>query len=389
MNKVLFISQWYPHRYDPMFGLFVRKHAAAVGKLCAVKVVYIHPTDKISTFEITEHQHNNITEIIIYYPAQNSTFINKISKSINYLIAYHKGFNYIKKINFKPDIIHANILTRTGLLALYYSKKLKIPYVITEHWSRYLPIRNTYSGFLRKQFTKLVIKHASAVFPVSKNLQQAMMSHKLLNDNYQVINNVVEDFFFGKFKHESHSKKKILHISCFDEKAKNIKGIISAIYELSKQRSDFELILVGTGTDFDKVYDYYKSLPLDIGLIRFIGELSPMEVAEQIKNCDFTLMFSNYENSPVVIAESLACGKPVLSTNVGGIPEMINKKNGILIEPRDEKSLTEKINYLLDHCDQYNAEWISLEAEKNYSYKAIGEKLTAEYQRILQQDSKK
>ena len=68
---------------------------------------------------------------------------------------------------------------------------------------------------------------------------------------------------------------------------------------------------------------------------------------------------------------------------------MINEKNGILIEPRDEKSLAEKINYLLDHCDQYNAEWISLEAEKNYSYKAIGEKLTVEYKRILQQDSKK
>lgn len=372
-----------------MCGLFVRKHAEAVGLYNNVKVLYIHPDVHIHQIEITKDLHNNIEEIIIYFPAQSQTIFQKSKKAINYLIAYRKGFRLLHKSGFRPDIIHANILTRTGVMALWQKIINRTPYVITEHWSRYLPIRNTYSGFLRKQFTKLVIKHASAVFPVSKNLQQAMMSHKLLNDNYQVINNVVEDFFFGKFKHESHSKKKILHISCFDEKAKNIKGIISAIYELSKQRSDFELILVGTGTDFDKVYDYYKSLPLDIGLIRFIGELSPMEVAEQIKNCDFTLMFSNYENSPVVIAESLACGKPVLSTNVGGIPEMINEKNGILIEPRDEKSLAEKINYLLDHCDQYNAEWISLEAEKNYSYKAIGEKLTAEYQRILQQDSKK
>lgn len=372
-----------------MCGLFVRKHAEAVGLNNKVKVLYVHPDDQIKQFEIVMETHNNIEEIIIYFPAQTQTVFQKLRKAINYLIAYRKGFRLLHKSGFRPDIIHANVLTRTGVIALWQKIINKTPYVITEHWSRYLPIRNTYSGILRKKITELVIKHASAVFPVSENLQQAMINHKLLNGNYLVINNVVDDFFFEKFESESLIKKKILHISCFDEKAKNIKGIISATYELSKQRSDFELILIGTGADFEEVYNYYKSLQFTDGLIRFVGELSPTEVAEQIKNCDFTLMFSNYENSPVVIAESLACGKPVLSTNVGGIPEMINSKNGILIEARDEKSLTENMSYLLDHCKQYNADWISLEAEKSYSYKAIGEKLTAEYKRILQQNSKK
>ena len=55
-TKVLFLSAWYPNRYDTMAGLFVRKHAEAVGQYADVCVLYLHLDDKIDNFQIVEHE---------------------------------------------------------------------------------------------------------------------------------------------------------------------------------------------------------------------------------------------------------------------------------------------------------------------------------------------
>ena len=85
-------------------------------------------------------------------------------------------------------------------------------------------------------------------------------------------------------------------------------------------------------------------------------------------------MFSNYDNVPVVISESLAVGKPVVATRVGGIPEMINVSNGILVDVGNETELSEKMNFMLDNFKNYDFETIKNEAEK-YSYESVGKKL--------------
>ena len=362
-----------------MFGLFVQKHAEAVSLNANVACLYTLMDSKISKTEVRTTSEKGFQEIRVYYPVGK----NLISKQYNYLKAYKRGFNVLYESWGKPDIIHANILTRTGAIALIHKILHKTPYVITEHWSRYLAVRNSYSGFLRKLVTKIVLKNSSAVYPVSENLQQAMISHKLLNNNYLVVNNVVDDCFFIEKKPDERQKKRILHISCFDEQAKNMKGIIRSAYELSKIRDDFEIVFLGTGLGFNEVFSYFEGFDFKENTIRFLGEVTAPEVADWIRNSDFTLLFSNYENAPVVISESLACGKPVLSTNVGGIPEHINESNGILIDAGDEQALTEKLNFMLDHFKEYNAVEISKKAYHSFSYQSVGKIFLKEYKRIL------
>jgi glycosyltransferase involved in cell wall biosynthesis len=210
-----------------------------------------------------------------------------------------------------------------------------------------------------------------------------MQSFNLINNNYLVINNVVDDFFFEVKPVVHRTKKRILHVSCFDEQAKNVKGIIRATHELSKIREDFELILIGTGLDFDEVYAYYQTFTFPKGMIHFLGEKKPEEVCNWLQNSDFFVLFSNYENAPVVISESLACGKPVLSSNVGGIAEQINETNGILINAKDEVALKNKMDFLLNNFSNYDKEAIRNAAINQFSYKAVGEKIYNEYKRIL------
>ncbi len=375
--KVLFISQWYPHRYDAMEGLFVRKHAEAVSLYADVCVLFIYADENIKKREIIKNQYHSVTEYFVYYPINKKNPFYKIIKTFKFLNAYRKGFKFLKEEGFKPDIVHANVLTRTPFIAYLYKIFTKTPYVITEHWSRFLKERNQFNGFVRKRIAKVVVKNANCIMPVSFNLQQAMIDiYSLKNNNYKVISNVVEDYFFQlSNENRKNDKKRIIHISCFDEKAKNVSGILRTIKEISKKRDDFEIIFIGTGIDFDKIYQYYISLKIPEKIVSFTGELMPQEVYNKLSNSNFSILFSNYENTPVVIAESLACGKPVISTNVGGISEHINDENGILIPPKDEKQLKKQIIYMLDNYQKYNENEINKKAKERYSYNKIGKKL--------------
>ncbi|MDR1729289.1 MAG: glycosyltransferase [Prevotellaceae bacterium] len=384
--KVLFISAWYPHRYDLMSGLFVRKHAEAVNLYCNAAVLYVHPDENIDAFEIIEQKHNGLREVIVYYPVNTKNIFYKIFKAITYIRAYRKGYKYITKGGFFPDIVHANILTRTGVMA-YLLKMFKgIPYVITEHWSRYLPNRSEYNGYIRKKVTERVVAHAAAVLPVSASLKRAMSDCRLSNPNYVVVNNVTDNFFLDKKTVYPRTKKRMLHVSCFDERAKNISGILRTVSKLSGMRNDFELMIIGTGVDFDKVYAYAETLGLPPDAVLFLGEKTPAEVSEWFGNSDFFVMFSNYENSPVVILESLISGKPVVSSDVGGISEHVNDTNGILVPPEDEAELLKSLDYMLDNFRNYDPEKMKREAIEKYTCASVGKKIEAVYLQVLKKD---
>lgn len=377
MIKVLLLSAWYPNRYDAMAGLFVRKHAEAISLYCDVNVLYVHGDKNIKHFQSEVIQHKKITETLIYYPSNNI-----LLKYINFFIAYWKGFILLRKSGYKPDVIHANILTRTVFIAFCYKIFRNTPYVIAEHWSRYLPSRNGYHGLIRKALTKIVVRSSSAVLPVSINLRDAMILKGLNHPNYKIIYNVVDDFFFHKPQKTINLHKRFLHISCFDEKAKNVKGILRAVKSLSTIRTDFEFIFIGTGIDFEEVYSYYKSLGFPNNLVQFLGEKEPWEVAKWFEKSDCFVLFSNYETAGVVIAESLACGKPIISTRVGIAEEFINDSAGILLKIGDEAGLTNAMNHVLDNTDNYKSDIIRQRADL-FSYQTVGKEIKNVYKSII------
>ncbi|MEI8273804.1 MAG: glycosyltransferase [Paludibacter sp.] len=383
MIKVLFISQWYPHRYDPMFGLFVQKHAEAASIYANVATLYVHPDTTIIKSEVQITSEKGFQEIRIYFPAGGNSFIASVRKQINYLKAYLQGFGLLYESWGMPEIIHSNVLTRTGVIALIFKYLYKTPYVITEHWTRYLTNSFSYTGFLRKFITQIVVKNAEAVLPVSETLKSALLANNLQNPNYIIVNNVVDTCFFEISPHLKRTKKRIIHISCFNQQQKNIKGILRSASALSQLRDDFELILIGTGIDFDDIHDYANSLNFNLGVVQFLGEKTSLEVVDYLQNSDFFVLFSNFETAGVVIAESLVCGKPVLSTYVGAAPEYINKNNGLIIPIGDEEALFNGMNFLLDNFKKYNSEEIKREAKGKFCYEKVGYELNEIYKKSL------
>ncbi len=385
--NILFLSAWYPNKYDSMPGLFVKYHAIAVSEYCNVSVIYLHPDKTLKEkYKIENITANGINEIIVYYKVVNSDFplISQLSKVNLYFKAFLQGYKFLLKSSQKPDLVHVNILTRTAVPALYLKRKYNIPFIITEHWSRYLPGRQGYKGFLRKYLTKKAVKNAFAITTVTENLRNAMINCGLVHDNYHVVPNVVDTSRFVPRLQVNFGKKIITHISCFDEAAKNVKAIVRLAKKLSELRNDFEIHLIGDGHDKEMIFQYAKASGVLDSTVFFKGLLENNNLVDAINSSAITILFSNYENFPVVIPESLSCGIPVLSSNVGGIAEHLTSDLGALVPAGNEELLFEKTNYLLDHFQEFDKEHLRKYAETYFGYSRVGKDFLNIYQQAMQ-----
>jgi len=121
--------------------------------------------------------------------------------------------------------------------------------------------------------------------------------------------------------------------------------------------------------------------------VEFIGLKRGGELKSLVSNAKFVVVPSEwYENSPLVIYESFALGKPVIGSNIGGIPELIDDNvNGLIFEPGNSDELADKINFLLDRpklITDYGKR-AREKAEKDFSPEPHYEKMLEKYHRLL------
>jgi len=371
-----------------MYGLFVRRHARAAAAYCDIGVLYICPDPLIGNnkYEIEEKNAAGTPEVTVYYRPASRRYklLKPYVNGVRYLLAFIKGYKHILKSFGKPDLIHINILTRAAIPALYLKIFKNIPYIITEHWSRYQSGVATYNGLIRKITTKIIVRKADALLVVTENLRKAMASHNLTNKKTAIINNVVNtDMFVPRPAEKENSSFRLIHVSCFEDKSKNLSGMLRAIKLLTKTRQDFVVHLAGDGVDKDLIENLSIELELKDRYVVFDGLLKETEVAEAISKSHLLIMFSNYENMPVVINEALSCGKPVVSSDVGGISEMMDSSCGVLVNPGDEKSFAGAISYILDNYEKYYPVNLRKKIIDKYSMEAVGKELATLYSGII------
>ena len=390
---VLHFARWYPNRYDPMYGLFIQRHAEAVALYGTVGVIYVHATpDPLipKRMEVCYHRENGVHTVRVYYPVSRckQKQIGQLTGMIRFYKACNLGRKKIAREMGKPDVVHIHILTRMGIWGLYYKWMHQTPYVISEHWSRYLERTGSYQGRLRKFFTRMVVMNASYVTTVTQNLAEAMQRHGLTGVPYQVLPNVVDPVFFNPplIQSKTPNLKTFIHVSCFEDKSKNISGLLRAVKLLFEKRNDFKVVLVGNGMDFDRMKNYAVELNLNGKQVEFTGLLQGEKLVAQMSQADMLLVTSHYENLPVVILESFVLGIPVLATRVGGIAEIVDPSNGLLISPGDENELVARMDDFLNGVLRFDSELIKANSRLNYTPKAVGQQLIDLYSRILRKN---
>ena len=125
-----------------------------------------------------------------------------------------------------------------------------------------------------------------------------------------------------------------------------VKGIATLLAAM-REVNESHLYIAGTG-EMEKQLQTYVT-EQGIANVTFLGHLNMDDLTSLIQRALFTLVPSEwYENYPMTVLESFACGTPVIGTNIGGIPELIQDgENGLLFEPGNTSELIEKIISLL------------------------------------------
>ena len=135
----------------------------------------------------------------------------------------------------------------------------------------------------------------------------------------------------------------------------NPKMAIDVVKFISNQNIDVHMFMVGPDKDNlqNDLNKYCKKNKVD-QLITFTGRLKTSEWVELSYNCNFFINTTFIDNTPLSVVESMALGFPVISTDVGGLPYLIeNEKNGFLVEKGDYKSMAKIIISLKSDITAY------------------------------------
>ena len=373
MNKknILFISSWFPNKIEPTNGNFVQRHAEALSLLHHVEILHaIGDSEQKETYVFDDKIINEIRTLIVYY--RNTT--NPILNFVRRMKAYQMGF--FKMIN--PDLVHANVLQKSMLFAVYLKWKFKIPFVVTEHWSGFLKINRTKLSKSQLYISKFIAKRSAFILPISHYLKNDLKDLDFI-DRMEVVENVVDTKLFHVKKTETKLFT-FLHISNLIS-LKNPEKIIFATINLAKEFSNFELQIGGDG-DVESLNNLIKKNNAE-NFIKTFGTLSLAEVAEKMRNSNCFVLFSNNETQGCVILESISSGTPVIATNVGGIPEIINEKNGILISNCETELINAMRSVLQQEITFDQPQNLHQFIEDHYSMKIIARKFDQIYRQVL------
>jgi glycosyltransferase involved in cell wall biosynthesis len=129
----------------------------------------------------------------------------------------------------------------------------------------------------------------------------------------------------------------VVYVGRFIE-AKGLRELIEASCQLAKSNGRFRLVLVGDGVMRSELLELVERSGLKDRVL-LPGGLAPKDVARWICASDVLTLPSWSEGYPNVVVEALACGRPVVATDVGGTREIVNASNGILIQPRNPEQL--------------------------------------------------
>ncbi|MBS1572693.1 MAG: glycosyltransferase [Bacteroidetes bacterium] len=373
-KNILFISSWYPNRLESTNGNFVQRHAEAISLLHFVEVLHcIGDKNQQEKWIIDDRKINGIRTLIVYYKKSKYPIINFIRRMKGYKI----GFAQLKK----PDLVHANILQNQSLFAVYLKKKWQIPFVISEHWSGLLKINANKLSLSKKWLARLVASYSSAVLPVSNNLAKDMKDAGI-GKKFFIVENVVDTDIFKPCINENKETEKFvfLHISNLVT-LKNPEKIINVAAKLRREFSNFELQIGGDG-DIERLKKEIKKNNAQ-EYISVFGEIKTNEVATKMQNADCFLLYSDYENLPCVLLESMSCGTPVIATNVGGISEIVNSNCGELIKVEEKELYTAMKTMLLGNKIYLSKQEMHQYIVDNFSKLKIAEKIDTVYKNVL------
>lgn len=346
--KICLISLEYPpetgyggigtYTYNLAHGLTALNHKVTVISK-ALKKEKIYLDKKVKVYRILDEQP----------PFRGFTkFMNLIT--LNYFGAYwhsHSVFKKFKEIVSKEgefDVIEGPLW---GGECLTYTKKLNTPLVIRLQTPIFksLEIIGKKSNSYIELAEKITLKKATLIAAISKSNKELIVKKYQLDEDK--IRHSPLGIKFPSLKKPLFKKKsfKLLYVGRL-EKRKGIQELINALPEILRKNNLIKVDIVGNdcyqAPGNIGYFEYFKKIvpPEFQKNVKFHGFLPDDKLQKFYKDCDVFIAPSQYESFGLIFLEAMSYGKPVIGTHVGGIPEIVNNKVGLLIKVNNPKAIS-------------------------------------------------
>ena len=250
--------------------------------------------------------------------------------------------------NKRPDVLYIAGQTLTQAISFVASIFIKMPVRIIAVHSHDLAQRALYKMFI----DRVTFNSATHIVCVSESQKQhIVMCKRIPPEKIKVIYNGVDvDRFKRKKRIENGFSipegAVVIGVLASLREEKRLDILIQAIPDVLRHWPEACFVIVGDGIERHKLEYMAKALGV-YSNVRFLGERD--DIANVASIFDIGCLCSRTENFPLSVLEYMACGKPVVVTRVGGIPEMVKDgMNGFLVKPESPSDLSKKILSLIN-----------------------------------------
>ena len=313
------------------------------------------------------------SQFILHESGLKPIIIPEMKREINLKndrIAYQK----IKEIiaDFKPDIVHTHA-SKAGAIGRLAAYKMKVPVILhTFHGHVFHSYFGKVKTTIYKTIERNLARKSTKIIAISAIQKKELSTiHNIAKPNK--IEVIPLGFDLNKFKENQKEKRNSFREKWLiedDEIAIGIIGrlvpiknhhfflnVVKNISKLTTKKVRF--IIIGDGELRDELENYCNQLEIDFStekdtrnaLLSFTSWITDIDVA--LAGLDIVALTSKNEGTPVSLIEAQAAGKPIVSTNVGGIENIvIPNETALLSNINDEQLFTKKMLYLIEEEDK-------------------------------------
>lgn len=391
-ENVLIICSWLDTKTN--VGIFFREQAAILKpEFNPVLVVFRRQMHSIKSaykkndyYKIVESKTpESINLVEVYYPAFTRVPIsfNKVLRN-NAIKHLHL---FLSNKDIKPSLIHAQSLFDAGFWAYKYHKKFNIPYVITEH------NQLSFKGVSHQKELLLtsVLKNAHRILVVSADKIRQFGTNGFFYDFINVGNLVSDEFYYNPNK-EPRQTLNFTTIGAYHP-LKDQKTLFDALTLVDKLIDNTQINFLWIGYNAwgndqtENVKAFIKQYQFKNINIELIPNLKRKDVATELNKSDLFIFSSISEGMPVSVLEALACGIPVITSNCGGIDEVVNENNGKIYPVKDTFKLHQYLMEFITTSKVYNGKNISMQIINKYGKNVFKKRISDVFNSVINDPS--
>lgn len=385
MKHIVWLPAWYPNELNPFEGDFIERHALSASLLHRVTVLFlVKDTRATSTqdYRVEEKVYNDrCRAIILYYRLFSRVgFLEAIFSPARYCVFLAELIRQHVEDFGRPDCLHVHVAWKPGLLALYCRWRYRIRYVVSEHWSGYMPgARPSFDqrNLLVRWFTRRIFRRAAVCSAVSHQLAQAM-AERFRIALPTIIPNVVDtDLFLPQAA--GHDVFRFIHVSEFNFQ-KNPAQIFEAMGQLTRMTDrPFELMVFAP--DGEPVHALAKQFGVE-AVVRYHPYVPQAVLADKIASSDALVLYSRYETFGCVVIEAMAAGIPSIVSDIPVMHEIVTDESGVFVPLDQPARLADRMLWMMEHRGQFDTAAMRT-AVQRFSFEAVAKKFDGLYRQVF------